>query len=245
MKTLGLIPARLGSRRFPAKPLALISGKSLIQRTYENAKQCNCLDDLCVATDSEIVVKHVEKFGGQAVVTSSACSTGTERIAEAVAKHEQFSHYDAVINIQGDQPLLEPEVISQVIETVQGESDDVIATAIVELASEQEAEAASVVKCVIDLQGYALYFSRALLPAGHLKKWSTETTFYKHLGIYGFRRDFLLLFASLPATPLQQAEDLEQLKALEHGFRIKAAVVQSSSIGVDRPQDLKKVEQSL
>ncbi len=242
-KIIGMIPARFGSSRFPGKPLAKISGKSLIQRTYENAKRCPLLQEIYVATDDERIFSHVEDFGGKAVMTSPDCPTGTERLAEAI--HLNFSEVDIVINIQGDEPLLEPEVIQDVGEILLNDPVAVMSTAAVPIRSQEEADSRSVNKCVIDTSGNALYFSRSLIPGGHSEKWDPNITYYKHLGIYGYRRDFLIHYAELDPTPLQMAEDLEQLKVLEHGFRIKVAVVDSQSIGVDTPDDVRRVEQKL
>lgn len=244
-KTVGMIPARFGSTRFPGKPLAIIAGKTLIQRTYENAKRCRLLDDVVVATDDNRIFDHVVGFGGKAVMTPPECPTGTERLAEAVRDNEQFSDYAAVINIQGDEPLLEPEVIGSVIEKLLEDETAVMSTAAAKISSKEEAENYSVVKCVIDQNGKALYFSRTLIPNGHGGEWQKDVTYYKHLGIYGYRRDFLMHYADLEPTPLQLAEDLEQLKVLENGYRIKVAIVESSSIGVDRPEDVKQIEQLL
>lgn len=244
-KTLGIIPARFGSTRFPGKPLALIDGKTLIQRTYENAKKCQALDDLVVATDDAAIFKHVIHFGGKAVMTSSNCPTGTERLAEVIRNNEGFSEYEAIINIQGDEPFLESEVIDQVIQKLFEDELAVMSTAVTKLRSKEEAENSSVNKCVMDRQGNALYFSRSLIPSGHTGAWQPNVTYYKHLGIYGYRRDFLLHYAELQPTPLQLAEDLEQLKVLEHGFRIKVAIVESSSIGIDKPEDINKIRHLL
>jgi len=245
MKTIGIIPARFGSSRFPGKPLALIKGKTLIQRTYENAKKCPHLDDLIVATDNQQIFDHVANFGGKAVITSSSCHTGTERLAEVIQKNERFSKFSIIVNIQGDEPLLEPAVIEKVIAELKNNEKASVSTAVVKIESEEEAISDSVNKCVIDNFGYALYFSRALIPSGHTKKWRPDVTYYKHLGIYGYRREFLLHYADLAPTPLQLTEDLEQLKVLEHGYHIKVAVVESASIGVDRPEDIKKIEKLL
>lgn len=241
--TLGMIPARFASTRFPGKPLVEINGKTLIQRTYENTKTCKALDDLVVATDNQKIFDHVKSFGGNVVMTSPKCPTGTERLAEAVSQY--YPDVDLIINIQGDEPFLEPVVIEKVIESLDSDLVAVMSTAVVKITTAEEALSSSVNKCVMDENGNALYFSRNLIPGGHGVKWRPEITYYKHLGIYGYRRDFLLHYAELEPTPLQLAEDLEQLKVLEHGYRIKVAVVESDSIGVDHPEDIKKIEQLL
>jgi len=245
LKIIGIIPARYGSTRFPGKPLAKIQGKTLIQRTYENARKCQSLDELAVATDDQSIYDHVTSFGGKAIMTSPECPTGSDRLVAAIENTPGFQEAAIVVNIQGDEPCLEPQVIDQVINALQNDSEAVMSTAIVKLTSEEEVLNPSVIKCVIDLKGHALYFSRALIPAGKTLKFRREANYYKHLGIYAYRREFLMHYAELSPTPLQLAEDLEQLKVLEHGYRIKTALVESSSIGVDHPEDIKKIEQLL
>lgn len=245
LKVIGMIPARYGSSRFPGKPLVQIAGKSLIQRTFENARRCRVLEDLIVATDDARIYDHVLGFGGKAVMTSEACPTGTERIAEAVRRNGDYDGVELVVNVQGDEPALEPEVVEKVVAKLREDAGAVMSTAVMKIRSEEEAASYSVNKCVMDVHGNALYFSRTLIPNGHRGKWQPQVTYYKHLGIYCYRKSFLLQYPELEPTPLQLAEDLEQLKVLEHGFRIKAAIVESNSIGVDTPEDIKKVERLL
>lgn len=244
-KVVAIIPARYGSTRFPGKMLAPLANKTLIQHTYENAKRCSLLDRLVIATDDARIFDHVQEFGGEAVMTSVTCPTGSDRIAEALHKLPNFDEISIVINIQGDEPCLNPTVIKNVIEILQKDPLAVMSTAIIRLHSAEEAQNPSIVKCVIDNQQNALYFSRALIPSGHTGTMQPGTPYYRHMGIYGFRRDFVLKYAELHQTALQRAEDLEQLKVLEHGFRIKTAIVDSYSIGVDVPDDIQKVEQWL
>lgn len=242
---LGIIPARYASTRFPGKILAPIAGKTLIQRTYENAKRCSLLDSLVVATDDSRIYDHVQSFGGHVVMTSLACPTGTDRLVDALKNHAHLDTAEYIINIQGDEPCLSPEVTQKVIEALLSDPIAVMSTPVVPLTNEEEANHPCIVKCVIDSNGNALYFSRSLIPAGHTQKMVPGVTYYRHMGVYGFRRDFLMRYAELPETPLQRAENLEQLKVLEHGFRIKVAIVDSFSIGVDQPEDIFKVEQWL
>jgi 3-deoxy-manno-octulosonate cytidylyltransferase (CMP-KDO synthetase) len=244
-KIAGMIPARYGSRRLPGKPLIQISGKTLIQRTYENARRSPILDSLFVVTDDKRIFEHVLDFGGKAIMTSRECPTGTERLAEAVKNDGKFDNVEIVVNIQGDEPFLEPGIIERVVRILQEDSDAVMSTAAVPIRDREEAIDYSVNKCVMDKHGNALYFSRTLIPNGHMGGWRPGINYYKHLGIYGYRRRFLTLYAELAPTPLQIAEDLEQLKVLEHGYRIKVAVVESQSIGIDTPEDIKKVENIL
>lgn len=244
-QVIGIIPARFGSTRFPGKPLVDILGKSLIQRTYENAIQSAFLSEVIVATDDKRIYDHVIQFGGKAIMTPDSCPTGTDRLIYVVKKEERYNQTSIVINIQGDEPCLEPFVIDEVVKVLQKDSQAVMSTAIVKLDIKEEAFSPSVVKCVVDKDNNALYFSRSLIPGGKNGGFRSDVNYYKHLGIYGYRREFLLRYAELPQTPLQLAEDLEQLKVLENGYRIKTAIVKSASIGVDTPEDIKKVEQLL
>jgi 3-deoxy-manno-octulosonate cytidylyltransferase (CMP-KDO synthetase) len=240
-KVAGIIPARYSSSRFPGKALAQILGKSLIQRTYENALLCPLLSDLIVATDDSRIFEHVEAFGGKAVMTSPECPTGTDRLAEAVKNTSFLNHVDIFLNIQGDEPCLDPKVMQAVIEALQEDPQAPVSTAITPLLPE-EAHLSSTVKCVIDLQQYALYFSRALIPGSKTLSFNKKHPYWKHLGLYCYRRDFLLRYPDLSSTPLQQCEDLEQLKILEHGYKIKTAIVETESMDVNTPEDIKKVE---
>lgn len=245
VKILGIIPARYGSTRFPGKMLFPIADKTLIQHTHENAKRFDILNSVVVATDDQRIFDHVKGFGGDVVMTSLSCATGTDRLVEALQQNPRFDDASIIINIQGDEPCLDPTVVQKVIDALKSDPLAVMSTAIVRLESNEDALNPSIVKCVIDNNNNALYFSRALIPAGHKMQMQSHIPYYRHMGIYCYRREFLLHYAELPATPLQLAEDLEQLKVLEHGFRIKTALVDSFSIGVDRPEDIKKVEQWL
>lgn len=244
-KILGIIPARYGSSRFPGKILAPIANKTLIQRTYENAKRSSLLQEIVIATDDLRIYDHVQGFGGDVVMTSTSCPTGSDRLVEALNNNRRFDHAEIIVNIQGDEPCLDPKVTESIINALLSDPVAIMSTAIVKLESEEEAHSPSIVKCVIDKNGNALYFSRALIPAGHSLKMDPEVTYYRHVGVYAYRRDFLLTYTKLPHTPLQIAEDLEQLKVIEHGYRIKTAIVDCSSIGVDLPDDIKKVEKWL
>jgi 3-deoxy-manno-octulosonate cytidylyltransferase (CMP-KDO synthetase) len=242
---IAIIPARYGSTRFPGKPLALIQGKTLIQRTYENTKKCSLLDELVVATDDQRIYDHVKEFGGNVVMTPIDCPTGSDRLAFVLQQNPAWQKAELIVNIQGDDPCLDPEVTQKIIEVLRHDSEAVMSTAIVKIDSEEDILNPNVVKCVIDLQGNALYFSRSLIPGNfsmHVKK---SVTYYKHIGTYAYRPQFLLQYVNLSMTPLQIAEDLEQLKVLEHGYKIKAAVVNRDCPGVNVPEDIKKVEQEL
>lgn len=244
-QAIALIPCRYGSSRFPGKALALIAGKSLIQRTYENASSCKALKDVIVATDDKRIQEHVASFGGKVVMTPIDCATGTDRLVHVLKNTDLCKDSDILLNIQGDEPFLEHSTISSVIELLEQDPEAVMGTAACPLKSLEEAKRPSIVKCVLDTKGNALYFSRALIPHGKTQESQKTTPLYRHLGIYSFRKDFLEKYGDLEPTPLQQAEDLEQLKVLEHAYRIKVTIVQDAFIGVDTPEDIHKVEQLL
>lgn len=237
-KIVGIIPARFASVRFPQKMLADVKGKPLIQRTYENALRCKKLDALIVATDDATIYQAVQVFGGQAVMTSVDCPSGSDRAAEVMRLCPELQEAEVIVNIQGDEPTIDPETIEKVVSALQDIPDAEVSTACIRLTRAEEALNPSVVKCVRDLQGRALYFSRALIPQGKQPGFQTATPYYKHIGIYAFRPSFLQQYSALPMTPLQKAEDLEQLKILEHGFRIQIVEVFTDCIGIDTPADL-------
>lgn len=234
MNILCVIPARYFSTRLPGKPLADIAGKPMIQRVYERAILAKRPGQVIVATDHDLVYDAVVNFGGQAMLTSPEHPTGTDRLAEVAGR---FPEVDLIINVQGDEPLIPPEVIDQLAEAFDGHPELQMATLMTKM-DESEYNNPSVVKVVTDLQGYALYFSRALVP---YPRNNTGIPMYKHIGIYAYRRDFLLKYANLSPTPLEKTESLEQLRALEHGYRIKVLKTDFQSIGVDTMEDLEKV----
>ena len=242
---IAIIPARYASSRFPGKPLVQILGKTLLQRTYENTLLCTQLDDVLVATDDQRIYDHVKNFGGHVVMTPDHCPTGSDRLAFVLQNDPELQKAEMIINVQGDEPCLDPHVISSLIEILRSDESAVMSTAVVKIENEEEANNPSEVKCVLSLDGSVLYFSRALIPGGHTLSYRKDIPYYKHLGIYAYRPDFLLKYTKIPMTPLQIAEDLEQLKVLENGYKIKAAIVKSASAGVNTPEDIKKVEQEL
>lgn len=242
---LGIIPARFASTRFPGKLLVPIQGKTLLQRTYENARLIHRLDKLLIATDDIRIFNHVTQFGGEAVMTSVNCLNGTERIAEVLGKHPEFLEAKAVVNIQGDEPCFCPNAVDEAIQLLMQDQSASMATLITPLTCEEEARNPSFVKCVKNLQNDAIYFSRSIIPFSRQFQFNPQGTYYLHIGLYVYRPSFLLEFQKLPSTPLQLEEDLEQLKVLEHGFRIKVAMTNQESIGVNTPEDLHKLEQWL
>lgn len=242
MNVLGIIPARFKSSRFPGKPLATIAGKSLIQRTYENARRASVFGELIVATDDARIYDHVESFGGHAIMTPEECPTGTHRVAYVLQHVPAFNAYDIVVNVQGDEPCVSSSVFQTLCTGLKEDREAVMATAMTRIQTREEAENPNVVKCVSDRMGNALYFSRALIPAGHGQVYDPRISYYRHIGIYAFCRQFLLTYAQLPVTPLRLGEDLEQLAVLEHGYRMKILQVDDPGVGVDTPQDILKIE---
>ena len=247
IQTLGVIPARYGAQRFPGKPLAMIAGKSLVQRVYEQAAKAKRLDKVIVATEDTRILEAVEAFGGDATLTSPACATGTDRVAEVARAYD----CELVLNIQGDEPLMRPEMIDQLIEGMQADPNCVMGTLARKLDSATGLDNPNVVKVALGQNGHALYFSRSRIPyvrdarTGDPADWLRLGKFFKHLGIYAYRHEFLLKFVLLPQSELEKTEKLEQLRALEHGFTIRVWVTPHDSIGVDRPEDVELVEQIL
>ncbi|CAF23549.1 unnamed protein product [Candidatus Protochlamydia amoebophila UWE25] len=242
---IGIIPARYGSTRFPGKPLASILGKTLLQRTYENSLRASALSDLIVATDDERIFEHVRSFNGKVVMTSEQCPTGTDRLAEVLSLYPEWMHATAIVNIQGDEPCLNPLTINLAVQALVNDPQGQVSTIVTPLLDEEEAKNSSIVKCVMDQQGNALYFSRALIPSNKTNSFKNGAIYFRHLGLYVYRPSFIINYQKLPSTPLQLEEDLEQLKVLEHGYRIKVAIVDQANIGVDTPEDIHKVEEWL
>lgn len=235
MNVVAIIPARFGSTRLEGKPLADIGGKPMIQRVYERAKGSRLIGEVTVATDDERILKAVISFGGKAVMTDSGHRSGTDRVAEAVSGTKA----EIVVNIQGDEPLIEPGMIDDAIRPLLDNSDILLCTLKTRITEEDEYRDPNVVKVVTDSQGFALYFSRSPIPYGVFKK---DGLFpYKHVGLYVFRRDFLVKFSGFEPTALERTENLEQLRALENGFRIKVVETSYNPIAVDTPEDLDRV----
>ena len=241
MRTIGVIPARYESTRLKAKVLADIHGKPMLQHVWERARRSRLLDDLLIACDHELVFQTAKKFGAQAVLTSPDHRCGSDRIAEAVQNLE----VDVVINIQGDEPLITPRVIDSLAGMMRDDPDCLMATVIKSLDSESELMDPNTVKVVIDQNQNALYFSRAPIPYGREKTGTTLVGHYKHLGIYAYRKDFLLTFVGLPQGSLEKAERLEQLRALEAGYKIKTVLTDIETMSVDTPADLRRVQEFL
>ncbi|MFA5904615.1 MAG: 3-deoxy-manno-octulosonate cytidylyltransferase [Desulfobacula sp.] len=240
--TLAVIPSRYGSSRFEGKPLALIAGKPMIQRVYEQAKKSMAVTQVVVATDDERIVKAVKAFGGEAVMTSESCRSGTDRVAEA-AKILGLLPDDIVINIQGDQPVFNPLTIDELISPFAADPDLLMSTLAFRIVDEREITDPKDVKVTFDNKGFALYFSRAQIPFPRDPE--TRADFYKHLGFYAYKKKFLVTLITLPTGPCENIEKLEQLRVLEYGYRIKVVITPYDSPEIDLPIDLQRIETKL
>jgi 3-deoxy-manno-octulosonate cytidylyltransferase (CMP-KDO synthetase) len=240
MASIVIIPARYESTRFPGKPLYPLKGKPLIQHVFENAKRSTLAEDVIVATDSETIFEKVFAFGGKAVMTDQKHPSGTDRIAEVAASMK----YDIIVNVQGDEPLIRPEMIDDVIALLSDQRAS-IGTLVKRIEDTEEINDPNVVKAVFDREGFALYFSRVPIPS-HARHSEIRTPcYYKHVGMYSYRRDTLLSLAAMQPTELEKTEKLEQLRALENGIRIKVKETFVETYGVDTPEDLERVEKWL
>lgn len=267
MTTLAIIPARYGSTRFPGKPLADLCGKPLIAHVVERAREARRVDEVIVATDDERILRAVEAHGGRAVMTSPDCASGSDRIVEVAAKFPQAA---LIVNVQGDEPLMPPEVIDRAIEALESDPECAVSTTMIRIANEEDYRSPHVVKVVCDREGRALYFSRSPLPnltrATEEEKQTYGAQFgggasdksdasdrsdvsdtpaipfwgFKHFGLYVYRREALLKFVSMPPATLERIEKLEQLRFLENGMRIRVVETTLDSIGVDTPEDLER-----
>lgn len=236
MKFLGVIPSRYASTRLEGKPLKDICGHTMIEWVYKRAKLSN-LDEVVVATDDERIYAEVEKFGGKAILTSKEHENGTSRIAEVCTKYEG---YDVIVNVQGDEPLIEPDMINSIIDSFKEDSSISMSTLKYKLDKMEDIENPNYVKVITDKKGYALYFSRSVIP--YPRKLDIQN-YYKHVGIYGYKRDFVIEYAKMEPTPLELSESLEQLRALENGYRIKVMETPYKILGVDTQEELEKVRE--
>ncbi|KAG6550852.1 hypothetical protein Mapa_007465 [Marchantia paleacea] len=236
---VGIIPARFSSSRFEGKPLALILGKPMIQRTWEQAKLATDLDHVVVATDDNRIAACCQAFGAEVIMTSENCANGTERCYEALTKLKR--KFDIVVNIQGDEPLIDPEIINGVIQALKNSPDAKFSTAVTALKPEYASDP-NRVKCIVDRHGYAIYFSRGMLPFNKKSIANPEFPYLLHLGIQCYDSKFLAVYPRMPPTPLQLEEDLEQLKVLENGYRMKIIKVDHDAHGVDIPSDIQSIE---
>lgn len=239
MKILCVIPSRIGSIRLPRKALLPIQGKPMVQWTYENASKCKLLTKVVVATDSEEIASVIKNCGGDVEMTSADLKTGSDRVAEVAKKYPEM---DVVINLQGDEPFITPKMLDQLIEPyLNGGSPAMTTLASKTLHWENHYPHSTSVKVITDINNNALYFSRSPIPY-FTKEILEKTPVYRHLGIYAFQRDFLLKYATLPQTPLELAESLEQLRALEHGYQIKVCLTEDKTLDINYPEDLKAAQ---
>jgi 3-deoxy-manno-octulosonate cytidylyltransferase (CMP-KDO synthetase) len=234
MIVVAIIPARYASTRFPGKPLADICGKPMIQHVYERTMQAESVSRVIVATDDERIRAAVVGFGGDVAMTRSDHPSGTDRLAEVAVTLDA----DLIVNVQGDEPMIDPNMIDQAVKPLLNDSSIVMGTLKSRIESDEDFGNPNVVKVVSDNAGFALYFSRTSIPH---RRDETDVALFKHVGLYVYRRDFLLTYPQLPETALEKAEKLEQLRVLEHGYRIYVTETDRQSIGVDVPADLQKV----
>jgi 3-deoxy-manno-octulosonate cytidylyltransferase (CMP-KDO synthetase) len=243
MKNLGIIPARYQSSRFPGKPLAEIHGKSMIQRVYEQASKSTSLSKVAVATDDERIEQAVKAFGGEVVMTSPDHQSGTDRCLEAAEKMDDS--YEIVVNIQGDEPYIQPDQIDLICSCFKDENTE-IATLIKLIEDPAVLEDPNKVKVVVDDADFGIYFSRQCIP--HLQgvpksEWIEQFNFYKHIGMYAYRAETLKEITSLKPSRLERAESLEQLRWIENGYRIRTAITEEEALSVDTPEDLVKLNE--
>jgi 3-deoxy-manno-octulosonate cytidylyltransferase (CMP-KDO synthetase) len=253
-KIVGIIPARWASSRFPGKPLHPIAGKPLLQHVWEHCRRASALDSVIIATDDMRIAEAAFDWGAEVSLTSPDHTSGTDRIAEVAAKMRNVSH---IINIQGDEPLIDPKLLNRVARRMQRDPQIEMITAVHPFSDPADAQSPHQVKTVLDRKGHALYFSRSPIPWGKFEtclasqpqvanlRQIRPVQHYRHQGIYGYRRDLLLRFVRWKPTPLEKAESLEQLRALENGVKIHVVVTGSGSPGVDTPADARAIERQL
>lgn len=243
-KSIGIIPARYDSSRFPGKPLILINGISMIERVYRQASICAKLSGVLVATDDSRIFDHVKSFGGRVLLTSVSHRSGTDRIAEVVRKlEEKGERYEVAVNIQGDEPFIQPSQIEKVVDIFQNLNAE-IGTLVKPIDKSEDIFDHNIVKVVLDAHGKALYFSRSPIPFVRntiSDNWLKENNFYKHIGIYGYRTDTLMEITALEPSPLETAESLEQLRWLYNGYVVFTRITDIETIGIDTPDDLSKL----
>ena len=244
LNVVAIIPARFHSNRFEGKPLALIQGKPMIQHVVERANQVELLSKVVVATDDDRIAEQVDRFGGESVITRADHVSGTDRLAEA-ADLLGIGEQDIVVNIQGDQPLFHPQVIEQVAGPMLEDPELPMSTLIYKIVRPEEISDPNHVKTVFDCNGNALYFSRSPIPFQRNPDDEYQPTYYKHLGFYAYRKNFLLTFVGFPEGEWERFEKLEQLRALENGYRIRVVLTEHDSIEVDTPEDVVRVEEMI
>lgn len=237
-KIIAIIPARFASSRFPGKPLALICGKPMIQWVYEGVKKVEKLDEIYVATDNLEIFNCVKGFNGNAIMTSETHSCGSERLAECAEKLK-LSAADIIVNIQGDEPMIKVEMIEQLISAF-NDNEVYMATLKKEIFRQEDINNPNIAKLVTDVNDYAIMFSRSTIP--YNRDGRKDIKYYKHIGVYGYKKAFLMMYSKLPKSMLEVSEELEQLRVIENGYKIKVIETQFQSIGVDLPEHIKTVE---
>lgn len=237
MKAVGVLPARWASTRLPGKVLVDICGKPLIQHVWERVRQCRRLSEIIIACDEPHVLERCKAFGARAVLTSKDHPSGSDRVAEAVRRIDA----DIVVNIQADEPLMDPALIDDLVLSLENDEACALATPIKRLANEEDFHNPNIVKVVVDVKGHALYFSRAAIPFRRDGKPAEYSRYFRHLGLYAYRRDFLFTYCQWPKSFLEQEECLEQLRVLEAGYKIKCVETDVEAVGVDTPEDVAKV----
>ena len=237
-KTAIIIPARYASKRLPGKPLLEVNGKTIIQRVWEKAKSVKSADEVIIATDSKEIFDKAKSFGANVEMTKETHKCGSDRIAEVAERHSDFSY---IINLQGDEPMIKPECVEAVITAIKSDNNADISTLITDMKDDDK-EDPNAVKCVTDVNGYAMYFSRSKIP---YERNFDIAVFYKHIGIYGYKREALFKMLSLPQAMIEKAESLEQLRALYNGMKIKTTVVEYNSIGIDTIEDFNNFKKQI
>jgi 3-deoxy-manno-octulosonate cytidylyltransferase (CMP-KDO synthetase) len=238
VNNLVVIPARLNSSRLPNKVLLKVQGKSIIEYVYRQVEKSKLVDKIIVATDSEIVLKDVNNFGGEAVLTSSEHKSGTDRVAEVAEKYD----FKNIINVQGDEPNISPDLIDSLFLELENEKTYFV-SAMSLITHVDEVANPNIVKVICDINNYAIYFSRSQIP--FIRDNDFQVDFFKHIGIYGFKKDFLIKYSKLPQTNLELSEKLEQLRAIENGYKIKMVKTDYNSFGIDTLEDFKKFKKSI
>ena len=238
MNNLVVIPARLNSSRLPNKVLLKVQGKSIIEYVYRQVEKSKLVDKIIVATDSEIVLKDVNNFGGEAVLTSSEHKSGTDRVAEVAEKYD----FKNIINVQGDEPNISPDLIDSLFLELENEKTYFV-SAMSLITHVDEVANPNIVKVICDINNYAIYFSRSQIP--FIRDNDFQVDFFKHIGIYGFKKDFLIKYSKLPQTNLELSEKLEQLRAIENGYKIKMVKTDYNSFGIDTLEDFEKFKKSI
>lgn len=238
MKVIGVIPARFSATRFMGKVLADLGGKPVVQHVWESAKKARLLEDLIIATDDERVVKTAELFGAKVVYTSPDQPSGTDRLIEVINPID----VEVVVNIQGDEPMVRPEMLDGLASAILDDKDVYMATLAKKIEDEEEVEDPNVVKVVKDKDGFALYFSRSVIP---YPRFENTLQYFKHLGLYAYTKDFLFEFSNFPKSHLETTEGLEQLRVLENGYKIKVVETEFDTVGIDTPEDLEKARAAM